>query len=151
MRRENKILFISGDPEQFATAIFLFRNAGYNTVFAYDNDCAALEIAGDNAPVLIISELAMPDIDSFGMCRRIRGDKRTRATPVVIVGDLSPASSIVADCRRFGASEYLQKPVGQLRLFKRCSELLHVRNQEPLGSNARQSFHSVLEQVALAR
>lgn len=151
MIRENKILFISGDPEQFATAVFLFRNAGYNTVFAYDNICAGLEIAGNNAPVLIISELAMPDIDSFEICRRIRADKQARATPVVVVGDLSPASSIVADSLRFGASEYLQKPVGQLRLFKRCSELLHARNHEPLGPNARQSFHSVLEQVALAR
>ncbi len=138
MSRNKTVLVISDGHEQFALAASLLRNDGYSVVF--ENDISqGLQIAQAEPPQLIISELAVPNVDGLELCCRVRSDSRLGATPIVLVGDLSKQSSIVEDGLRCGAADYLQKPFDQFKLFDLCrgvtasekDNLSYKRNDEP--------------------
>ncbi len=138
MNGNSTILLVSGDVEQFAIVTGLIRSSGLNATFARTvREC--LTLAGAELPALIISELAVPDIDGLQLCLRIRAVERSRTTPILLVGDLPRSSPIVADGRRCGANSYLQKPIPPLRLFDKCVDLLNVRNRDSQIEFARYS------------
>ncbi len=116
------VLVISDSPEQFEQAASLFRASGFAVIF--ESDAAiSLKNAGRQMPCLIISELAVHNIDGLAVCRRVRQDQSLAVTPVVLVGDLSPGSGIVADGFRCGASDYLQKPFDGNCLYQACTAI----------------------------
>ncbi len=119
------ILVISESHEQFASAAFLLRNDGYNVLFEKAVSDSVM-FTGDNAPQLIISELAAPNVDGLKLCRNVQKDHCLGTTPVLLVGDLSITSSIVEDGFRCGAVEYLQRPIDPLRLADICRDILHA-------------------------
>lgn len=116
------VIFISDSPGQYESAASLFRSNGYTVIFEKDVS-QSIMTASANDTTLIISELAVHNIDGLALCRRVRCDEELSETPVVLVGDLSPESGIVADGFRCGASDYLQKPVEGWRLFRACEAI----------------------------
>jgi putative two-component system response regulator len=71
----------------------------------------ALQIARkDPSPDMILLDVMMPEMDGYEVCRRLKGDPRTAAIPVVFV------SGHVDERERnqglsLGAVDYLGKPV----------------------------------------
>lgn len=102
-------------------AVSMLRAEGYKVVFS-NGEHLASDV--DNVPAMVISELAMPDIDGLKICRRLRRDKRMQMTPIMLVGDLSAYSPIVADGMRCGASVYVQKPFTFVAMASRVMEML---------------------------
>lgn len=122
------VLVITESPKPFAMAVSLLRAEGYEVTFS-NGEHLASDV--DTVPAMVISELAMPDIDGLKICRRLRRDKRMQQTPIMLVGDLSAYSSIVADGMRCGASAYVQKPFTFVGLASRVMDMLDsppVRN-----------------------
>lgn len=122
MKVNNSILFISDKPEQFRMAVMRFRRDGYRVQFAaslVQSPC----FADGETPLLIISELAVPNIDGLELCKRIRRDLNLSATPILLVGDLSKGSSIVSDAMRCGADDYIQKPIDDRELLNACRSI----------------------------
>jgi len=72
---------------------------------------AALDLAAEYRPHLILLDLNLPDIPGEELLRRLKADPATSATPVVII-------SAEADSERMehllavGAAAYLTKPIG---------------------------------------
>jgi two-component system, response regulator len=60
-------------------------------------------------PRLVLLDLGLPNIDGLEVLRRIRGNERTRLTPVVILTS-STAPDDVATGYRYGANSYVCKP-----------------------------------------
>ena len=126
MSVNKSVLVISESQRQFSLAANLLRAEGYKVSFA-GNINKSLKIVDAEPPQLIISELAMPDIDGLQICKQFRSDYRMCQTPILLVGDLSENSSIVKDSRRCGASDYVQKPFTFKVLTAKVMELLEAR------------------------
>ena len=109
MNRNRTVLVISDRQKQFALAASWLMAEGYSVRFAEDLN-QSLQIAKSETPGVIISELAVPDIDGLQICLQVRNDTRLRSTPILLIGDLAKNSSIVEDGRRCGANDYVQKP-----------------------------------------
>lgn len=62
--------------------------AGYQVRLATDGEEALVEMAAHGLPDLIISDIAMPRLDGFGLTQRIRSDPRTARIPVILVTSL---------------------------------------------------------------
>jgi DNA-binding response OmpR family regulator len=148
MKSKGNILIVSANVEQFAIVAFLLRNAGYDTITALDY-YEGIKAALVDTPVLVIGELAMPGIDGLKLCCKIRMIERSSSTPIILVGDLSPTSAIVADGRRCGASYYMQKPFDPIRLFNRCTDLINAPADIRLDDDFERSCHAVLGSMAL--
>ncbi|HEX3100156.1 MAG TPA: response regulator [Pyrinomonadaceae bacterium] len=123
MNRNKTVLVISDNPEQFIATAALLRGDGYCVRFEKEM-CDGLSLGNADAPYLMISELAGPNVDGLQLCRRVRDDRNLETVPVILVGDLSEQSSIVRDSFRCGAAGYVQKPVDAIELADKCRRLL---------------------------
>jgi CheY-like chemotaxis protein len=80
------------------------------TVLEAVDGFAAMKLVHEHHPDLIVADLRMPKLDGCGLCEAIRGDARTRGTPVLILTGTADAET-VARCRAAGALEVLTKPI----------------------------------------
>lgn len=147
MEKSKSILVISnGDPE-FETAVSLLRKKGYRVMFENDLN-RALSMAKTVAPGLIISELAVANVDGLKLCCRARRDARLSAIPIVLVGELSKDSSIVADSMLCGAVEYYQKPLDQVMLDGLCRRMDDVEDLKPVEDLIENILGSIFENIS---
>lgn len=85
-------------------------------VVAAADGVAALALAAEVEPHLVLLDVNMPGWDGFEVCRRLRADTRFAATPIVML----TAATRPEDVRRgleAGATEYLTKPFSPIRLL----------------------------------
>jgi len=85
----------------------LLRQAGYNAEVANDGD-AALAIATEHPPEVVVTDLMMPGMDGMALCAKLH--ELDRDLPVVVATGVGDVSSAVA-AMRAGAADYLIKPI----------------------------------------
>lgn len=90
----------------------------------------------EDVPRLVLLDLKLPRVDGLQVLRRIKGDPRTRAIPVVILTS-SREQQDVAESYGLGVNSYIVKPVS----FDRFAESVRQvgtywlsLNQPPLAS-----------------
>jgi two-component system, cell cycle response regulator len=98
---------------------------GYE-VFEAENGAAALELARDEPPDLIILDLCMPGIDGFTVCRELRSRAQSRDTPILLLTALSDRDSKFEGLAA-GADDFLAKPVFSAELLMRVRNLLKIK------------------------
>ncbi len=101
---------------------------GYQTIVTGTGE-AALALARDEQPDLILLDLQLPDISGLDVARRLKEDRETRTIPVVAV----TAFAMVGDERKAltsGCDAYVAKPI-MLRDFVGLVERFVGAAQEP--------------------
>ena len=82
--------------------------AGYKVVAEPDGE-SAVERLSHIVPDVILLDIAMPKLDGYEVCKRIRNDPRTSHVPVVMLSGKDAFFDKVKG-RMAGATEYLTKP-----------------------------------------
>jgi CheY-like chemotaxis protein len=82
--------------------------AGYKVIAEPDGE-SAIERLLQVVPDLILLDIAMPKIDGYEVCKRLKQDPRTKAVPVVMLSGKGALFDKVKG-HMAGASEYLTKP-----------------------------------------
>ncbi len=120
-----RILLVDDDPAVVWFFAGLLREAGAIAVEA-DNGREALELARQRPPDLLISDILMPGIDGFTLCRELRGDLALCHVPVIL---LSWKEDFLQRMRELdaGASGYLRKEAGSLQILTTVAEALRPR------------------------
>jgi two-component system cell cycle response regulator DivK len=102
----------------------LFRDVlvatGYETVEAASGE-AAVALAAERTPDLVLMDIQLPDIDGLEALRRLRADERTAAVPVLAL----TAQAMQGDRERFleaGFDGYLSKPINVVELIRTVGE-----------------------------
>jgi two-component system, response regulator len=75
------------------------------------------------APKLIVLDLKMPRIDGIELLRRIKGDKRTRVIPTIILTS-SREEQDINRSYQLGANSYLVKPVDYTGFLDMMAEVI---------------------------
>lgn len=95
----------------------LVQARGYE-VTAVASGAKALDVALTTPPDVVLLDLMLPgQYDGFEVCRRLRADPTTRATPVVIISALDDDDSR-ARAKQAGATAYFTKPFSPIALLK---------------------------------
>ena len=95
---------------------------GFHVLHAHDG-AEGLAVAAQTRPDLILSDIDMPVMNGFEMCRQLRQQEATRDTPILI---LSARGAGVDIDKGFdvGANDFLTKPVSENELISRMELML---------------------------
>lgn len=116
------ILVVERDPHVRALEAFFLNEAGFGVEFAADG-LAALQMARDMKPDIIITEVLVPKLDGLALCRAIRQEADLRGTVVLVFSILAAQGR----AREAGADAFLLKPLFEQRLVQTVRELLAQR------------------------
>lgn len=78
-------------------------------------------------PSMVISDVAMPEVDGVELCRLLRTETRLRHTPILLVSALRKVAASVVAGLRTGADDYLAMPYDPGILIARVARLLDIR------------------------
>jgi YesN/AraC family two-component response regulator len=84
------------------------------------------EIACQLIPNLVITDVMMPIVDGFEMCRQLRSHEQTSHIPIIMLTAKADKESKIEGLEH-GADVYLQKPFNQDELLVRIKKLLEMR------------------------
>jgi sigma-B regulation protein RsbU (phosphoserine phosphatase) len=79
---------------------------------------AALEIAAEVRPTVILQDLVMPEVDGLELVRRFRADERFRDVPIIVLSTKEDPA-VKAEAFALGANDYIVKLPDRLELVAR--------------------------------
>lgn len=103
----------------------------YNTIQA-TNGAKGLEMAIENNPDLIITDLMMPEMDGIKLCKKIKTDINTSHIPIIILTAKSTEESTIEGLGT-GADVYISKPFSIEVLKAQVKALLESRQKIKLN------------------
>jgi CheY-like chemotaxis protein len=115
------ILVADDDALVLRSLTFILERAGFNIRTA-TNGVEALKIAEDQAPVLALLDVMMPEMTGLELCRTLKNTKSTAHVPVFLV----TARAMVSERARgiaAGADAYITKPFVNKELIEQVSEI----------------------------
>ena len=119
---DNHILVVEDSPTQSLLVSRVLEDAGY-LVCAASDGLAALTHLGTNSPRLVISDVSMPRMDGYELCRAMRADKKLEKIPVLLLTNLADEEKVLAGLEA-GADAFISKPFDNARLLARVGDLL---------------------------
>ncbi|HWQ53751.1 MAG TPA: PAS domain S-box protein [Bryobacteraceae bacterium] len=88
----------------------LLRSEGFEIIDAASG-ADALRLAAEKQPSLVLTEIELPDINGFAVCRRLKANPQTAAIPVLHISSLGKLEHEYPESLESGAQAYLQLPV----------------------------------------
>jgi DNA-binding response OmpR family regulator len=129
--RGRKLILLADDSQLIHRhTVPILEEAGYDVVSAMDG-AQALELAEERSPDLVITDVEMPRLDGYALCKALKERAAIHGTlPVVICSALGEAHDLE---RGFdaGADDYLVKPAMPDELVSRIRSLLSTSGLEP--------------------
>ncbi|MFH0823288.1 MAG: diguanylate cyclase [Pseudomonadota bacterium] len=95
---------------------------GFHVILAF-NGQEGLEAAQKHKPDLILTDVVMPVLDGFRMCRALRNEKTLEDIPVVMVTSMSNPEDVLRGLEA-GADSYVSKPYEGKVLISRIRDVL---------------------------
>lgn len=130
-----EILIIEDSPVQAEALKNTLSAAGYETAIA-NNGFRALEMIRLRRPCLVISDIEMPLIDGYEVCRAIKKDDQLRDIPVILLTVLTDKTDILKGLDS-GADEYITKPYDKDLLLSAINRLLSGAGEGRITETAR--------------
>jgi two-component system sensor histidine kinase/response regulator len=120
--QEFEILIVEDSPTQAERLRRLIQSKSYRARVAA-NGRLALAMMEEHPPQLVLSDIIMPEMNGYELCRAIKSNDKTRAIPVILVTALNDAKDIIRgiEC---GADNFIRKPYSEEYLLSRISHTL---------------------------
>jgi len=119
---EIEILIVEDSPTQAERLRRLIQSLHYNARVA-TNGQLALAAIRERKPHLVLSDIVMPEMNGYDLCRAIKSDPTLRDIPVILVTSLNDPKDIIRgiEC---GADNFIRKPYAEDYLLNRISHML---------------------------
>jgi len=126
------ILLVEDSKTQAARARLVLENAGYKVTVAIDGETAWKHI-GVDAFDIIVSDINMPGMDGYELCRRAKAHPTGSLIPFVLLTDREELTALVRGLE-VGADDFILKPWTPAGLVGRIATVL--RGTVPSGAEA---------------
>jgi PAS domain S-box-containing protein len=116
------ILIAEDSPTQAEELRFLLEKSGYN-VTVVENGLKALEFLKNSKTDILISDIVMPEMDGYELCKTIRSNDNLRNLPVVLLTSLSDPIDVIKGLGS-GANNFIPKPFDEKLLLSHIEYIL---------------------------
>ncbi len=119
------MLLVEDSATQAEQLRAILEGVGIDVILAADGELALAALA-DTAVDLVVTDIVMPVMSGYELCRRIKSSPRYGTLPVVLLSSLSDSMDIIhgLEC---GADNFVTKPYEPDRLVARIQAILHMR------------------------
>jgi PAS domain S-box-containing protein len=136
-----EILIAEDSPTQRELLKHYLSARGYSVTLAGDGK-QALAAAIKNKPAMLITDVVMPEMDGYTLCREIKSSEALKYIPVVLLTSLSRPQDILRglEC---GADSFIRKPYDDKYLVSRVEYILanrELRNTDRLQIGVQLQF-----------
>ncbi|MDB5918939.1 MAG: hybrid sensor histidine kinase/response regulator [Massilia sp.] len=122
---DHEILVVEDSPTQAERLRRLIQSIGYRVRVA-SNGQRALNLIRERKPDLVVSDIIMPEMNGYDLCRALKAEPLLREIPVILVTALNDTKDIIRgiEC---GADNFVRKPYSEEYLLNRISQVLQNR------------------------
>jgi hypothetical protein len=117
-----QILIVEDSLTQAVKLQYLLEEEGIQTVVAR-NGLDALTLLQTTRPHLIISDIIMPEMDGYELCRRLKSDASLKNIPIILLTALSDPHDVIKAMEN-GADNFVTKPYTKTFLLSRVQHIL---------------------------
>ena len=117
-----EILIVEDSPTQAERLRHLLEQHGYK-VTAANNGREALAVLSKSKPALVISDIVMPGMNGYALCKQIKEDKETQDISVILLTALISAEDVL-DGLACEADSFITKPYSEDYLLTHVSQIL---------------------------
>ena len=133
--RLTRILIVDDDPSIRFVERLILEHEGFEVIEAAHGQAALDLLRTDPLPDLVVTDLMMPVVSGMELIKRLRGELRTQALPIVVV------SGNPEHARTFRASglvsAIINKPFDAVELAKGVRAVVsNTTNEQPRGGRA---------------
>ena len=132
MKGEGYILIVEDSKTQAKQLDAILKQLGYRIVIT-NSAREALFILKEQKPVIIISDILMPDIDGYQFCKLLKSDDKLKDIAVILLTQLSDPREIVKGLA-CGADDFIVKPYNEEFLLARIHATLALKTKQDSAS-----------------
>jgi two-component system KDP operon response regulator KdpE len=137
MTEQPRILVVDDEPQLTRVLRTGLKSRGYDVRAAADG-LAGFEAFNDWHPDLVITDLAMPNVDGLELCRRLRAISQV---PIIVLSAKGEEKTKV-EALDLGADDFVTKPFGIDELLARVRASLRRANAPASSETTRSIFDS---------
>jgi len=123
-----KILLIDDEEDTLSSLARSLKSNGYDVIAASSGEMG-LDAFEKESPPIVLTDLRMPGLDGLAVLKRVKNSNPD--TEVILITSHGDMDSAI-DALRYGASDFVKKPVGEMDLkiaLKRAEEKLLMREK----------------------
>ncbi|PKP34161.1 MAG: hypothetical protein CVU00_08095 [Bacteroidetes bacterium HGW-Bacteroidetes-17] len=120
-----KILIAEDSPTQAEELRYILEKHEYFVVVAKDGE-EAHEMVIKHKPSLIISDIMMPKMNGYELCKKIKSDQHNAHIPVILLTSLSNSADVIEGLA-CGADNFITKPYDEDYLLTHILKVLQNR------------------------
>lgn len=129
----SEILIAEDSPVQAKKLKFLLEENGFIVKWAVDGE-GALQLIDEKKTILIISDIMMPGMDGYTLCKHLKGNSALKDIPVILLTSLRDPLDIIKGLQS-GADNFITKPFDDNYLLARIEYLLLNRELQRTGTS----------------
>ena len=125
-----KVLIAEDSMTQAMQLQHTLERSGYD-VTVVSNGSEALRSIKKSKPLIVISDIIMPEMDGYELCRQIKANESYRNISVILLTALSQPQAVIW-ALQCGADKFLTKPYNENQLMSTIQHLNeNLKRQEP--------------------
>lgn len=121
-----RLLIVEDNPDVVGYLKACYQN--HFSIYVAGDGKQGYDLAVDKVPDIIISDVMMPVMDGFELCKKLKDDYRTSHIPVILLTAKADIPSRIEGLET-GADAYIVKPFNQRELLVRMQRLLDLRRK----------------------
>ena len=124
----HNILVVDDEEDLLELVRYTLAKEGHS-VTCVDTGEKAVDSVRQSLPDLLVLDLMLPGIDGLEVCRRLKGDLKTREVPIIMLTAKSEERDVITGLDG-GADDYVTKPFSPRVLLARVKSLMRRKDAE---------------------